>query len=390
MSTYKAMALVKYGAPLEEREYPMPTPTGKQVLLKVSHGGLCHSELHLQEGFFDVGDGNKMKMPDRGEVVLGHEIEGHIQAVGSEVPANFAVGKHFAVFPWIGCDVTTGPNACVYCGPGLTQLCQDKDTKRFIDGNSKFGGYGSHVLVPDYKWLMECESFLKPGLGAIYMCAGLTAFSALKKVCTTPGGNDVIGGTQQGGPTRPHDVLIVGLGGLGMQAVNLAYGLLGDWPMVADINDVILEECRKKGCKHVFNIKDANGGVKAIRDATPRGEGVYAALNFVGSEQTMEFCKRVVRRSGQIVSVGLFGGKFQIPIPSLTLQTRQIRGTMTGSHSEAQEMLNLVKDKNLPPPPYHYRNIREVNQAMDDLRNGRYLGRCILVHDWEGNAASKM
>lgn len=371
MSTYKAMALVKYGEPLQERDYPKPVPTGTEVLIKVTHGGLCHSELHLQEGFFDTGDGNKMKLPDRGEVVLGHEIEGVVEAKGDQVPANIIVGKHFAVFPWIGCDETNGPEPCPFCQPGLTQLCTDKNSKRFIDGNSRYGGYGNAVLVPHYKWLMDVESFLKPGLGAIYMCSGLTAFSALKKVVPVPTG-------------RAEDVLIVGLGGLGMQGVNLAYGLLGDWPMVADINDAILDECRRKGCKHVFNIKDANAGVAAIKKTTARGAGVYAALNFVGSEQTMEFCKRVVRSSGQIVSIGLFGGKFSIPIPGLTLQTRQIRGSMTGTHSEAQEMLNLVRDKKLEPPPHHYRSIKDVNQAMDDLRGGKYIGRCILTHDWDG------
>lgn len=371
MSTYKAMALVKYGEPLQERDFPKPAPKGREVLIKVTMAGLCHSELHLQEGFFDVGDGNKMKLPDRGEVVLGHEIEGVVEAVGSEVPAGFAIGKHFAVFPWIGCDETTGANACPYCLPGLTQLCNDKNSKRYIDGNSKFGGYGNAVLVPDYKWLMPVDDFLAPGLGAIYMCSGLTAFSALKKVVPVPTG-------------RAEDVLIIGLGGLGMQGLNLAYGLLGDWPMVADINESILEECRKKGVKHVFNSRDANAAVAAIKATTIRGQGVYAALNFVGSEPTMEFAKRVVRSSGQIVSIGLFGGKFSIPIPGLTLQTRQIRGSMTGTLAEATEMLQLVKDKKLQPPPFHYRSIKEVNQAMDDLRGGKYIGRCILRHDWDG------
>ena len=72
-------------------------------------------------------------------------------------------------------------------------------------------------------------------------------------------------------------------------------------PPVPPIPLVSLAQSGKKGCKHVFNIKDSNAGVKAVRDLTHRGEGVYAALNFVGSEVTSEFCKRVVRRGGQIV-----------------------------------------------------------------------------------------
>jgi D-arabinose 1-dehydrogenase-like Zn-dependent alcohol dehydrogenase len=104
-------------------------------------------------------------------------LQGQVLTVGDEVPDGL-IGKNFAVFPWLGCDKPS----CVYCGEGWTNLCDSPDTTKFADGRSMYGGYSSHVLVPHYRYLVDYEGVLPEGTACAYMCSGLTAFSALKKV----------------------------------------------------------------------------------------------------------------------------------------------------------------------------------------------------------------
>ena len=104
----KSQAIVAYGAPLEEVTSPIPTPTGTEVVVKISHSGVCHSDVHLQDGHVDLGDGDKIDW-SKGRTLphtLGHEIEGTLSAVGPDAQALLegrAIGQRFVVFPWIGC-----------------------------------------------------------------------------------------------------------------------------------------------------------------------------------------------------------------------------------------------------------------------------------------------
>ena len=77
------------GQPLQCNEYPTPKPAGTEVLLKVLAAGVCHSDLHLSDGYFDLGGGKRMSLEDRGmklPVTLGHENVGEVVAVGPQVP----------------------------------------------------------------------------------------------------------------------------------------------------------------------------------------------------------------------------------------------------------------------------------------------------------------
>ena len=64
----KAYQIVEWGAPLEQREVPVPEPTGTEVLIKVTACGICHSDIHIWDGYFDLGDGNKITLQERGLV----------------------------------------------------------------------------------------------------------------------------------------------------------------------------------------------------------------------------------------------------------------------------------------------------------------------------------
>lgn len=233
-----------------------------------------------------------------------------------------------------------------------------------------YGGYSSHVLVPHYKYLIDYKGILPEGTGCVYMCSGLTAYSALKKVGKPPRG---------GG-----DVLILGLGGLGFQGLQLARLMFGEPPRVADIDDVKLAEAAKAGSTS-YNSMDIAAAQEIQADT---GGGVFAVIDFVGSEASYSFAQASIRRGGRVVICGLFGGDVTAGLPlgilSFPFNSTATMGSLVGSQNEALEMFELLKENagKFEVIPHQFRSIMDLNQTTDDLMNGRYVGRAILKHDW--------
>jgi len=366
MSGYisKSMAVVDFGKPLEVLETEVPPLQGTEVLVRNTYAGMCHSDLHLWEG--EIGG---FKVGGKPPFVVGHEFEGEVVAVGPDVKDKSIIGKNFACYPWLGCDEKS--QACAYCKPGIFNLCDKPDTQRFVDGKSMYGGYASHVVMPDPKYLIDYEGALPEGLGGAYMCSGLTAFSALKKVGTPPNG---------GG-----DVLILGLGGLGFQGLHFSTAMFGSPPMAADIKPEAREAAAGYGAT-VFDSSDA-ASIAAIKEAS--GGGVFAVVDFVGSTETYNYARSCIRKGGQVIVVGLFGGNLDGANANLAMYAIQsvgMHGSMTGSFPEVQEMMQLLRDKDVPPIPHRFISIHDVNQGMLDLQAGQVTGRTILKHDWTEKA----
>ena len=98
----RAMAVTEIGKPLELVTTPLPVPKGNQVLVRTTYAGLCHSDLHQIDGFFDLGNGNKLDVGSRRKLpfAVGHEIEGEVVAVGPGAKGQVNVGQAYAVYPW--------------------------------------------------------------------------------------------------------------------------------------------------------------------------------------------------------------------------------------------------------------------------------------------------
>ncbi|MBI1179144.1 MAG: alcohol dehydrogenase catalytic domain-containing protein [Alphaproteobacteria bacterium] len=346
----KSQAITAFGQPLEEVTGDTPQPQGAEVVVKVSHCGVCHSDVHIHDGYFDMGGGNKLDMT-RGiklPFTMGHEIEGEVVAVGPDV-TGAKVGDRRVVFPWIGCG------HCAICARGDEHLC---NAPRQLGVNIA-GGYADAVLVPHERYLLDYEG-IPEGLAATYMCSGLTAFSALKKI-GTPGPDDA--------------VLIVGAGGVGMMGVQFARALFETAPLVADISAEKLAAAQKAGAGATYDASDA-AIVKQIR--TDTGGGVFAAIDFVGSESSFALARGSLRKGGTAVVVGLFGGAFSMPIPMLPFTSMQLKGSFVGSLAETREMLELVKQDAVDPIPVAERPLDQASATLDDLRAGRIVGRVVL------------
>src|SRR4030088_3635548 len=104
MLLMRRQSLVKFDAPLCETIVDTPKPQGREVLVRIERCGLCHSDLHIQDGYADLGGGKRLDTP-RGMTLpftLGHEIAGVVEEVGPDVSPGL-IGTKKAVFPWIGC-----------------------------------------------------------------------------------------------------------------------------------------------------------------------------------------------------------------------------------------------------------------------------------------------
>ena len=83
----RSYQIVEWGQPIELREQPTPTPQGTEVLLRVTAAGICHSDLHINDGYFDLGDGRRAELAKLGATLpltLGHEIVGVVEALGPD------------------------------------------------------------------------------------------------------------------------------------------------------------------------------------------------------------------------------------------------------------------------------------------------------------------
>ena len=138
-------SLTAYGAPLCETVVDAPQPTGTEVLVRIARCGVCHSDLHMQDGYFLLGDGKQLDVRAGRTLpfTLGHEIAGEVESAGPQ--ANVTPGAKVAIYPWIGCG------ACAACKAGEENICT---APRHL-GITVDGGFATHVLIPHPRYLID-------------------------------------------------------------------------------------------------------------------------------------------------------------------------------------------------------------------------------------------
>ena len=334
------------GAPLLEVESETPVPAGAEVLVKTVACGVCHSDIHLHDGGFELGGGKILDVGREGHV-LGHEIFGEVVAAGPDAQG-VTVGDRRVVYPWIGCG------ECAVCLRGEEHLC----TPGRALGIVAAGGFATHVLIPHSRYLFD-KGEVPDALAATYACSGLTAYAAIKKL----------------GELKPADeVVIIGAGGVGMMAIQVAMAL-GINPLVVDIDPAKLEAARQLGVSRTYDSSDKDSA-KSIRKVSG---GVYAALDFVGAESTVNYGLATLRKGGMLLVVGLFGGALSLPIPFLPMNARVIQGSYVGSLEDMAELMVMVREGKIAPIEIQERPLSEASAALEALRQGKVKGRQVLI-----------
>ncbi len=348
----KSFCVTAFGEPLQALEAPTPEPKGTEVLLRVLAAGVCHSDLHLSEGGYDLGQGKRLNVADRGvklPLTMGHEVVGEVAAWGPDAKGVQA-GDVRLVFPWIGCG------ECPACRRGTENLCRAPNCV----GVHRPGGYAGHVLIPDAKYLVEIAP-LSPAQAAPFACSGLTAYSALKKL---------------GSLLKEAPVAIIGAGGVGLMAVSLLKAMGGAGTIVADISEAKREAALKAGAMTVIDAKSPRA-VQELSAAAP--DGLLAVVDFVGSGETAMLGINAMARGGHYIAVGLYGGELIYPMPFFPMRALTIQGSYTGSLGELKELMTLARQGAIPPVPVHTHAMEDVNAVLARLRAGDIVGRSVIV-----------
>jgi len=330
----QAMVLERAGTPLKPATIPKPEPGPDQILLKVLACGVCRTDLHIHDG--ELGEA---KLP----LVLGHEIVGRVEALGSGV-TGFAIGERIGV-PWLG--YTDG--TCRYCRDGDENLC---DHPRFT-GYQIDGGYAAYT-VADARYCFTLPEGYTDAEAAPLLCAGLIGYRSLKMA------DDALRG----------ETKRLGIYGFGAAA------------------HIVAQVARHQGCEiYAFT---SPGDTKAQDFARSLGavwaggsdeeppDKLDAAIIFAPVGALVPAALRALRKGGVVVCGGIHMSDIpQFPY-AILWEERVIRSVANLTRDDAREFLALapkvpVKTTVVPM------KLAEANTALDDLRAGRLTGAAVLI-----------
>ena len=337
--------------PLAVSTSDTPKPQENQVLVKVKSVGVCHSDLHLWEGGYDLGDGQFMKVTDRGvkyPVTPGHEIVGTVEDIGNGV-SNVSKGDEVLVFPWIGCG------ECPACKAKNENLC---DTPKSM-GVFQDGGYSDFALIPNSKYLAKLDG-VDPDSATSLACSGLTAYTAIKK----------------SNQNSPEFLVIVGAGGLGLMGVQIAKAISAAKIICVDLDDQKLETAKEMGADFVLNSKDPETSQKILSICNDKGAD--SVVDFVNAPPTAKLALSVLRKRGNLVLVGLFGGSIELSLVTIPLKSIVIQGAYTGNYDDMVELLALARKGTINPVISKRYTLDEANSALEDLKARKIIGRAVI------------
>lgn len=316
---------------------------------------MCHSDIHIWEGGYDLGQGRTLALKDRGvslPLTLGHETVGTLAAAGSHV-SGLDTGHNYLVYPWIGCG------QCDYCKQGRENYCSQPACL----GIHQPGGYADHILVPHPRYLIDIGE-LDPAQIAPYACSGLTTYSALKKI----GASIYI----------RHPILIFGAGGLGLMCLALLKALGGVGAIVVELDPAKRQAALEAGALAAI---DGNADDLAQQIMTANhGNALRAAIDLVGAPSTGAAAFNALAKGGTLVSVGLFGGQSTWPMALIPIKAITIVGSYVDSLGELHELIELVLSKKVSPIPVNRYPLEDANEVLAALRAGEIIGRAVLTN----------
>ena len=337
--------MVACGQDPELMEVPDPAPGPGEVVVKVGAAGACHSDLHV---LYELDVAAVWELP----MTLGHETAGWVQAVGKGV-TDLAEGDPVAVYGAWGCG------SCGHCTVGVENYCE-RPSLVGGGGLGANGGMADYLLVPHQRHLVRLPGGLDPVTAAPLTDAGLTPYHAIRRSWPKL--------------TPDATAVLIGVGGLGHVAVQIARATTAAQVIAVDIKPDALELARKVGAHHVLASDESTA--QAIRDLTG-GRGADVVIDFVGATATLELARGVARSMGDVTIVGIAGGEIPVSFFSQPYEV-SIATTYWGSRPELVELLALAASGQISAERSIY-SLEHGAQAYRDLRDNRVTGRAVVV-----------
>ncbi|MFD7918797.1 NAD(P)-dependent alcohol dehydrogenase [Streptomyces sp. NPDC059740] len=338
-----AYAAPTANAPLERTTVPRREVGPRDIVIDIKYAGICHSDIHQAK---DEWGGAIFPM------VPGHEIAGVVAEVGSEVTRH-AVGDRVGV----GCMVDSC-RECENCRAGLEQHCTGNPgtvmtyNGRHHDGTPTYGGYATQVVV-DQDFALRIPESLSLDVAAPLLCAGVTVYSPLSRYGAGPG----------------KRVAVVGLGGLGHMAVQIAHA------MGAEVT-VLSQSLRKKE----DGLKLGADEYRATSDATTFKElaGSFDLIvNTVSADLDLDAYLGLLRAGGTMVQVGAPEKPVSLSVFSLLGGGKSMAGSMIGGIPETQEMLDFCAEHGIGSK-IELIEAKDVNEAYERVLAGDVRFRFVI------------
>ena len=348
----KAWAVVRNSVPLELIDVPERDPVGTEVVIAVSHCGVCHSELHFWKGQYNMGGGKVMNLAERGVLLPrapGHEVAGRVIKVGPDA-TGVAIGDKRVVFPWLGCG------QCERCLNGDDNLCDKSNSI----GVMQDGGFGEQVVVPHPRFLVDIGD-LDPALASTLACSGITVYSAIKKIM----------------PMAPDEpVVLIGAGGLGLSAIAMLLALGHRNIVSVDISADKRAAAMAMGATQT--VDGAHPDVAALL-LQAAGGPIKAAIDFVNTSSTALLGFECLAKAGKLILVGIAGGELVISLASMVFKPRTVQGSATGNPQDLRDVVALARAGKLKAIPLTILPKDQANTALTMLQKGQVSGRVILA-----------
>jgi alcohol dehydrogenase, propanol-preferring len=336
----KAAVLHALAEPLSVEEWPLPQPGAGEVLIKVAACGVCHSDLHLARGDWDL-----LKPITKLPLVLGHEVTGTIEALGEGVDS-FAVGDRVGV-PWL--HYTCGD--CEYCRAGRETLC----SKQQVTGCTVDGGFAEFIKAKA-SHTAKLPDNLSFAEAAPLLCAGLTVHHAMRDADARAG----------------QRVAIFGIGGLGNLAVQLAKAR-GAEVIAVDVADDKLDLARECGADTTINAATS----QAYKEIKKLG-GAHVAMVTSGSKVAYETALRSLRRGGTLSIVGMAPEPISLSTVAMVSGEYRIVASAVGTRQDLREVLELAAAGKVKCR-IEERPFIEVGQVLEEMQQGSLLGRAVIT-----------
>ncbi|MBB3695740.1 NAD(P)-dependent alcohol dehydrogenase [Sphingomonas sp. BK580] len=344
------MATKAYGAiagdkPLEPMDITRREPGAHDVQIDIAYCGVCHSDLHQVRG-----EWAGTLYP----CVPGHEIVGHVTAVGGEV-TKFKVGDTVGV----GCMVDSCQH-CASCDEGLEQYCTGGGFVGTYNGPTAdapghtLGGYSQRITVSDKFVLKISHSEEQLAAVAPLLCAGITTYSPLRHWGVGPG----------------KKVGIVGIGGLGHMGVKIAHAM-GAHVIAFTTSESKRADARALGADEVINSRNSE-------EMEAHAGSFDMILNTVAASHDLDAFTGLLKRDGTLVLVGVPEHPHPSPsVGTLIFGRRAIAGSLIGGIAETQEMLDFCAEKGVTADIEMIR-IQQIDEAYDRMQRSDVKYRFVI------------
>lgn len=334
-------AAVFHGAnkPLEIEDVSTPKIGPEEALIKIAACGVCHTDLHYLEGV------PTFKKPP---VILGHEASGLVTKTGEKV-INVEVDDRVLIPPVLTCGY------CYSCRIGRENLCRNI----VMIGNSIDGAYAEYAKIPA-KDLIKLPKEIPLEEASIISDAMSTPFHALKNRANL----------------RPGDsVVIYGVGGVGLNAVQIAVAL-GASVIAVDKIDEKLKQAKELGASETINVNDENP-VKGVRRIT--GGGADVAVEAIGIPEVMRMAFDSVRWGGRTVIIGYSHKDVSISAATLMFREKEVYGSLGCRIVDYPPLIDMIRRGRLKLLVSDKMPLEKINEALEMLKEGKIKTRAIVT-----------